>query len=114
MIIERSILEPIRSDQSWDDRWTGPDKGLISCWEVGRLKRVDNQDLVKKCEAGQLLVLGWVGGVAENLKMKEKRGSLFYLAQWQGIRGEDLYIDRAIGASVICTSSGVKVTFTKA
>lgn len=33
--IRGSISEPIREGLSWDERWKGPDNGLIACWEVG-------------------------------------------------------------------------------
>lgn len=32
----RSITEPIRQNLNMVQRWDGPDKGLISCWEAGR------------------------------------------------------------------------------
>jgi hypothetical protein len=34
-------------------------------------------------------------GVSRSLKKLEKYGSLKYLAQWQGLRGEDLDVDLA-------------------
>ncbi len=32
----RSISEPIRSELTLQQRWEGPDRGMISCWETGR------------------------------------------------------------------------------
>ena len=34
--IFRSYQEPDRGKLSWSERWEGEDKGLITCWEVGR------------------------------------------------------------------------------
>lgn len=35
-IITRSISEPIRRGLNFAQRWDGPDRGLVSCWEAGR------------------------------------------------------------------------------
>jgi hypothetical protein len=37
---------------------------------------------------------------------------MFYLAQWQGLRGEDLDIDRSVEKTVVCVRTDVAVTFT--
>lgn len=34
--VTRSISEPIRQNLNMVQRWDGPDRGLISCWESGR------------------------------------------------------------------------------
>lgn len=44
--------------------------------------------------------------------MKEKYGSIFYLAMWQGLRGEDLQIDLAQESQRVCSRTGVTVIFT--
>lgn len=46
------------------------------------------------------------------MKAKKKYGTLFYLAQWQGIRGEDLDIDTDVEYELFCSKTGVKVIFT--
>lgn len=56
-------------------------------------------------------VLAWKGGVDKKIKGK-KYGSLFYLATWQGLRGEDLNINQHEEVSLICSKTMVKVTFT--
>ena len=110
--IYRSIEKPMRTGLSWNERWKGEDKGLITCWEVGREKRKKNPDLAKRTEKGELPVLGWKGGVDKKIKKGEKYGTLFYLAQWQGTRGNDLDIDLSDEPEHVCSRTGVKVIFT--
>lgn len=110
--IFRSIQEPIRDNPSFDDRWKGPDKGLITSWEVGRIKSVEIPELAEQAKKGELPVLGWKGGVEKEIQKIKKYGSLNYLAQWQGLRGEDLDIDLAEEREIICTKTGMKVIFT--
>lgn len=110
--IYRSCQEPIRKEPSWEERWRGPDKGLIMCWEVGRAISEENPDLVARAKNGELPVLGWKGGLAKKIKIKEKYGTVNYLAQWQGIRGEDLDINLSEEKEIICTATKIKVIFT--
>lgn len=110
--ISRFYKEPKREGLSWDARWTGEDNGLITCWEVGRELRAKNPELAARAESGELPVLGWKGGVEKSTKKGEKYGSLFYLAQWQGLRGDDLNIDPSEETQFTCTRTGVKVTYT--
>lgn len=91
--IYRSFQESKRQGLSWDEQWKGDDKGLITCWEVGRKIRSKEPALAKRTEDGELPPgLGWKGGVKKKTKKGEKYGTLYYLAQWQGLRGEDLDI----------------------
>ncbi|MSR59115.1 MAG: hypothetical protein EXS05_15965 [Planctomycetaceae bacterium] len=46
------------------------------------------------------------------LKKKQKYGSLYYLAMWQGLRGEDLNIDTGEEPVVQCTGTMMTVVFT--
>ncbi len=108
----RSISASIRVNPSYDERWNGDDKGLITCWEVGRKKRVSNPSLVQQVENNELPILGWKGGVDKALKKKEKFGSLNYLAQWQGIRGEDLNISISEEVTMQCKKTGMMITYT--
>lgn len=110
--IFRSIQEPLRKDPSFEERWNGQDNGLITCWEVGRLKRVESPELAELADNGELPVLGWKGGVKKEFKQKEKFGSLRYLALWQGLRGNDLDIDLSKETTIICSKTRVKVIFT--
>ena len=110
--VQRSSNEPARIGLSWEERWNGEDKGLITCWEVGRELRLKHPELAHRAEAGELPVLGWKGGIDKKIKKGEKYGSLFYLAQWQGLRGDNLDIDLSRERTLFCTKTGVKVTYT--
>lgn len=112
--IFREISEPIRKGLTHEEYWQGDDKGLITCWEVGRNLREKNPKLKAQCEAGELPTLGWKGGISSTDKKINKFGSLNYLAQWQGIRGDSLAINRNIEIPITCTKSGSTVTFTSA
>jgi hypothetical protein len=110
--VRRSIHEPIREFSGMEHRWRGPDQGLIWCWERGRQIREENPELAQRAKLGELPVLGWRGGVAKKLKAVDtKQGTLRYLAEWQGLRGEDLDIDTASEKVLICTVTGQAVSF---
>jgi hypothetical protein len=104
--IHRSTNEPIRQALDFAERWRGPDKGLILCWENGRQLRSKDAELSAKAENGELVMLEWKGGVEGKLKMETKPGTLSNLATWQGLRGEDLNISW----SVICCSAWTERT----
>lgn len=112
--IFRSCSEPIRERErlSWDQIWKGPDKGLIVCWEIGRELGIKEPELAAQARNGELPPCGWKGGIEKEMKTKEKYGSLFYLAQWQGLRGEDLNIDLFEETELICSRTGMKVIYT--
>ena len=109
--IYRSIEEPNRKVLTWEELWKSADNGLIACWERGREKAIESPELSEYCKNGELPVLAWKGGVEKKVKVK-KYGSLFYLATWQGLRGEDLNINLIEDAQITCSKTGVKVTFT--
>jgi len=46
------------------------------------------------------------------LKKPEKHGSFKYLAEWQGLSGEDLNIEPDQELSMVCTQTGMTVIFT--
>jgi DNA helicase-2/ATP-dependent DNA helicase PcrA len=71
-----------------------------------------DSELSARCKSGIFPPLNWKGGVARELKKKEKFGSLKYLAQWQGIRGDDLYIDLEAEVTVTCSATRMVITFT--
>ena len=112
MKIHRSITEPIRIDANWEERWNAEDVGLIACWERGREKRVEDPALAAQATGGQLVVLPWKGGVEKVIKKKQKFGTLYYLAMWQGLRSEDLDIDTAEEPVLNCSTTGMSVVFT--
>ena len=84
----------------------------MTCWEVGRELREKHPALAERAGKGELPILGWKGGVDKKIKSKEKYGTLFYLAQWHGLRGEDLDIDLSKEYELVCTKTGVKVIYT--
>lgn len=110
--IHRSIKEPHREGLTWEERWQGIDQGLIACWERGREKRDQEPELAKCAERGELPVLAWKGGVSKKIKTKKKYGTLFYLATWQGLRGEDLDVDLDKETEIVCSKTGICVIFT--
>ena len=110
--IHRSYKEMKREGLSWEERWRGEDRGLITCWEIGREIREKEPELAQRAENGELPVLGWKGGVEKKTKKGKKYGTLHYLAQWQGLRGEDLNIDLSAEPVITCSRTGVNVIFT--
>lgn len=110
--VYRQANEPNRKGLTRQNIWEAKDKGLIQCWENGRERAEQFPMLAKQCMQGQLPALGWKGGVSRKLKKLEKFGSLKYLAQWQGLRGEDLDIDLNQEYTLTCSATGMLVTFT--
>ena len=109
--ISRSISEPVRDGLSWEESWKAGDQGLIKSWEVGRELRQQQPELAARAEQGELPVLAWKGGVEKTIQ-GEKFGTHFYLAQLQGLRGEDLDIDPSSEVQLVCSRTEVKVTYT--
>jgi hypothetical protein len=110
--VHRPIDLPLRTGLNRSQLWESADNGLIKCWEVGRQRAARFPDLAQRCRADELPVLGWKGGVSRSLKKNEKYGSLKYLAQWQGLRGEDLDIDLSVERVLTCSRTKMVVTFT--
>jgi hypothetical protein len=108
----RSYQVTKREGLSWDELWRGSDKGLITCWEVGRDMREKDPELAERARNGELPVLGWKGGVEKKIIKKQKYGTLNYLALWQGLRGDDLNIDLSEEREIICSNTGMKVVYT--
>ena len=110
--IYRSYKEPKREGLSWEELWRGEDRGLVTCWEIGREIREKDPALAERAENGELPVLAWKGGVDKKIQKTEKYGSLNYLAQWQGLRGEDLDIDLSQEPELVCSKTGMRVIYT--
>lgn len=110
--IQQDISTPPRPPLSWSETWESHDKGLIQCWEVGRELAIKRSDLAHACLNNELPMLGWKGGVSRSLKKLEKFGSLNYLAQWQGLRGDNLDIDPTQEVVKTCSRTHMIVTFT--
>ena len=113
MKLYRSVKQEIREFVSMEHRWKGSDKGLIWCWELGRQMREETPELAKRAQDGELMISGWKGGVDPASKIKSKKGTYNYLAEWQGLRGEDLNIDTDLPTTLVCSLSGVEVTYSK-
>lgn len=82
------------------------------CWELGRERREKEPHLAVRAENGELPPLGWKGGVESKTKKSWKYGTLFYLAEWQGLRGDDLDIDPQQEPELTCSRTGIRVIFT--
>lgn len=116
MKLYRSIKEPIRLNLKWEERWSSVPLGLISSWERGREKGIEDPKLATMACDGQLVLLPWKGGVNKpvNKTKTKKYGVLNYLAMWQGVRCDDLCIDLIGGLELTCSKSGQTVIFTDA
>jgi hypothetical protein len=112
--LTRSITEPIRDGLTWHETWRGPDEGLIFCWERGRQERLQRPDDAARADKGELIGLDWKGGVRKKLKVAVARGTLRYLATWQGIRGKDLDINLKGETMLVCSRTQQAVVFTAA
>jgi hypothetical protein len=111
--VQRSMSEPIRSGLTWDECWAGDDHGLIKCWENGRLLRQRQPELGARAERGELPPLEWKGGAERPLKQKDpKYGVHYYIATWQGLRGEDLDVDSSVEVEMVCPTTGVRFIYT--
>lgn len=110
--VTRSIAEPIRAHLNQDQAWGSTERGLITSWEIGRKLAQNDPDLADQCISGNLPPLYWKGGVSRTLKKKEKFGSLFYLAAWQGLRGQDLDIDTTKEYPLYCSATGMLIVYT--
>ena len=108
--LHRSISEPIRSCLSWDQCWRESDHGLILCWEKGREMRKVQPIIAASASRGELIPLPWKGGVVWKLAAP-KKGSLQYLAMWQGLRNEDLFLSLSGEIQKTCTRTGQVVVF---
>ena len=97
--LQRSIDEPVRDGLTWEERWLGPDRGLIWNWELGRQIRDTEPELAARAAAGE--------------KHGKKYGSFAYLAQWQGIRGEHLDIHLEVETVIVCSATRRAVAFRK-
>jgi hypothetical protein len=111
MKITRSSGEPDRELMDWAARWEGVDRGIIASWERGREKRKEDLSLSNRAQAGELPVLPWKGGVDKAIK-GGKYGTFLYLAMWQGLRGDALEVNMAEDVVLVCTRTGVQVTYT--
>ncbi len=111
-VVRRANTEQNRERLDWDQTWNGEDRGLITCWESGRKMALEFSDIAERCKAGEIPPLAWKGGCERTLKKLDKFGALQYLAQWQGLRGDDLNVDLDAEVTLTCSKTKMKVTFT--
>jgi hypothetical protein len=97
--LRRSARKPAREGLDLAGRWEGPDRGLIWCWERGREKQTEVPELAVRARDGELVSLVW------------KKGTLRYLAMWQGLRGDDLDLALDGETPVTCTKTKKTVIF---
>lgn len=97
---------------TWDERWEGPDRGLLCSWARGIEKARETPLLREQALRGELPSLAWKGGRNQAIKAGKRVGSLHYLAMWQGLRGDALNIDTEATVSLTCTRFQAMVTFT--
>lgn len=112
MIVRRSIDLPVREGLTTNELWFSDDEGLIKCWENGREFARRDPERSERAKMGELPASDWKGGMDEQLKVKKKIGTLRYLAEWMGLRGDSLDIDTDLEPVIVCTRFGVEVTFT--
>lgn len=112
MKIRCLITEPIRQNLTWDEKWESADRGLIACWERGRIKSLEDTILAQQARNGQLIILPWKGGFEKTIKKKQRYGSLYYLAMWHGLRGDDLNIDTEYEPTLTCSVTSMTSVFT--
>ncbi len=124
--VTRKFSEPNRGELPYDERWNGDDGGLITCWENGREWRRNKPEIARRAMNGQLPSLNWAGGISElidinskhakdikkNKELNAKYGTLYYLAQLQGLSGKDLDITPSQEIPLMCTRTGWLVVFT--
>lgn len=79
---------------------------------MGRQRSNERPELAERSSSDELPVLGLKGGVEKALKKNSMFGTLTYLAQWQGLRGEDLDIDLDVEVTLECSRTGMQVTYT--
>lgn len=70
-------------------------------------------ELSRRALSGELMVLGWRGGVAKQLLQPKTDGTLNYLAQWQGLRGDDLNIETDQVFTLTCSTTGTKIYYSR-
>lgn len=113
MLVKHGIDEPLPRLVTWEERFERSDGGLLLAWARGREKARESPALAAAAIRGELPPLPWAGGLHRKLKKNSKKcGALFYLAMWQGLRGEPLCIDTEATVEITCSRFDTKVKFT--
>ncbi len=103
------------------DRPLSAGYALAVCHKSGQELRKSNSELASRAEKGELPALNWRGGTDTVPHLSRRFGSLFYLAQWQGLRGEpwrgltgsDKNMSITCPVGIVCAVSGAVTVFTK-
>ena len=103
------------------DKTLGVGNVLEICHTSGKELRVSDPELAGSAERGELPVLNWPGGCDASDSAARQYGSLFYLAQWQGLRGESWHgvtgnnknMSTTNPIGIKCAASGMVTVFTK-
>lgn len=112
MILTVASSSWLRDELTMGQKWNGPDKALIFCWETGRRRALAEPSLAAKARAGELPELPWKGGAIDPIpKSRCREGNFYYLATWQGLRGDWLVIDTEQAIKLTCSRTGLIVTF---
>ena len=112
MLVTQAADAPSTLASSWEDRWHGPDCGLIAAWQAGRDLALLRADLVAACVANELPELPWKGNGRLLKRRVPRYGPFHYVAMWQGLRGDDLHIDTSIDLRRVCARTGQAVIYT--
>lgn len=112
MEITRAISALPSGNQTWAARWEGKDGVLTVCWDRRREKAGEVPELAALASAGVLVALSWKGGIGRATKFGHKFGSFYYLAMWQGLRGDPLDVSLDEEVTIACTKTGMTVTCT--
>lgn len=112
MKIYCSIENAPSLDTPFEQRWEGPDEGLITAWASGLAMINTHPKVATAALRGELPVLAFKGGLEKSIEAKAKLGALHYLAMWQGLRNEPLDIDTDASNQRVCTKTNVLVEFT--
>ena len=108
-------------DSSKYDKTLGLGNALEICHTTGKYMRHSDPELAGRAERGQLPVLNWPGGVDTEASPPRRFGSFFYLAQWQGLRGEQWHgitgnnksMSTTHPVGIKCAATGRVTIFTK-
>lgn len=112
-IYKSKLAEVSENSKTWAEKWSGKDCGLITCWEIGRKMANSDEVLVNNVKNNELPILPWKGGFVKTLSNQtNKFAPYYYLAMWQGIRGDDLNIDTSIELSMTCSKTNMTSVFT--
>ena len=108
-------------DSNKYDKALGMGNALEICHTTGKEMRDSDPELAVRVERGELPVLNWPGGFDAEASPPRQFGSFFYLAQWQGLRGEQWHgitgnnknMSTTHPVGIKCAVTGMATIFTK-